>query len=86
MERLAGTENRLSVGLDRARKDLRRIAVGSAALGVAIFDFGLFVMSLGNQPYPSSIGTVAGVFIGIAVDLGIALGIYGVAKDLAHNN
>ena len=77
--------HRFAIGIDRARRDLTRIALASALVGIAIFCTGLAIAAVQGGGYPLPLGTAAGVFVGIAVDLGIALGVCGVALELARN-
>jgi hypothetical protein len=86
MEKQFTPVSRIATGIDRARRDLTRIAVASAAVGTLTFCGGLVTITLSDGQYPVAIATIAGVFMGIAIDLGVVLGIFGVATELARNS
>ena len=73
------TKERRSTPADQIRRDLAIIAGVSAGIGAVIFAFGF--LAFGAAGYPVSVGTIAGGFIGIGIDLGIVLGVDSILRD-----
>ncbi len=62
--------------MSRPRQVLVVIAISSAIVGIVIWNFGYLVQFGSASRYPVEIATVAGYFVGLAINLGIPLVAY----------
>lgn len=81
MSDLSGRPTHASGRISRQRRILIVVAIASAVVGVAIWNFGYVVQFGSASRYPVEIATIAGYFIGLALNLGIPLVAYSLFKE-----
>ena len=71
--------------ITRVRRDAAFLAGMSAVLGLLVYGAGWVWLAFLAGPviveYPADFATVAGIFIGIAIDLGIVVGLVGLILE-----
>lgn len=63
------------------RRILIAVSISSAIIGIAIWNYGYLVQFGSASRYPVEIATIAGYFIGLALNIGIPVVAYGLFKE-----